>query len=146
MIEDIIRKERMDVMAVQETGLRGLEKGKKISGYKIYYKNRERGQKQGGGLLMAVSERLQSEGWEGIQLKNGMEEVRNERMWITVRGNSQNIAIGNVYCARETYHTREWNEKIKQILATKVQILESLGYRVLMMGDFNGHICEEAVG
>ena len=53
-LQEIVKKEGIDIVCMQETGTRGIGKPKAIDGYKRELVNRERGDKKGGGLEILI--------------------------------------------------------------------------------------------
>ena len=68
--------------------------------------------------------------------------VDNERLWITVETQQTKTAICGVYlgCQFSDDRNSNWNDGIFWILQQEVSSLRADGYRVLLVGDFNGHI------
>lgn len=69
--------------------------------------------------------------------------VKNERIWVTVKNDhNKNTAICGVYmaCQSSGDEHADWNELMYSRLRKEVVTLQTKGFRVIMMGDFNGWI------
>ena len=68
--------------------------------------------------------------------------VMNERVWITVESESYKTAICGAYlgCQYGDDRNDEWNNLIYQTIQEESFSLRSRGYRIVLLGDFNGHV------
>ena len=68
--------------------------------------------------------------------------VNNERFWVTVDSLQCKTAICGVYvgCQYGDDRHAEWNDGIFWVLRQEVHALRMAGYRVEVLGDFNGHV------
>ena len=68
--------------------------------------------------------------------------VNNERIWVTVHSQSSKTAVCGVYmgCQYSDDRNGQWNDIIYRVLQREAFSLRSKGYRVIFLGDFNGHV------
>ena len=68
--------------------------------------------------------------------------VANERVWVTVESQSCKTAVCGLYmgCQFGDDRNADWNNTIYQTLQHESFTLRSQGYRVVFLGDFNGHV------
>ena len=68
--------------------------------------------------------------------------VANERVWITVESQACKTAVCGLYMGCQFGDDRncDWNNTIYQTLQHESFALRSKGYRVVFLGDFNGHV------
>ena len=71
--------------------------------------------------------------------KEGEEKIK-ERLWVVVKGARQTIAVGVVYMGVNTRLYRAWNNNSWEKLDVEVGALHSQGFKLVLAGDFNGHI------
>ena len=71
-----------------------------------------------------------------------LEFVQNERFWVTVDSLECKTAICGVYMACQLPDDRhgEWNDSLYWVLRQECEALRSSGYRVVVLGDMNGHV------
>ena len=117
-----------------------------IPGYRLYENLRsdQANDKDGGGI--AVYTKLE----DGILFKLHTPDIMdpaaafvdNERVWITVQSQSCKTAICGVYlgCQYPDNRNSVWNDTIYETLQQESFSLRSQGYRVVYLGDFNGHV------
>lgn len=67
-----------------------------------------------------------------------------ENMWLSIQCKEGTLALGTVYMGIGK-HT-EWNDRIEQTLVEDIQQHQTEGAKVLLLGDFNGHIGEQEGG
>ena len=128
-----VLQQHNDLLLLSETWLNNTVYNSELfdSRYKIYRKDRDfkqKGKKDGGGVLMAVSKRLFSE-----QLKN----LENDDEYIVVKirsssKNNQNIIICLAYFPPKTN-----SETYKKFFNMIFTFLQSSNDRLLIVGDFN---------
>ena len=117
-----------------------------IPGYRLYENLRSdvANDKDGGGI--AVYTRL----GDGILFKLHTPDivdpeaafVAKERVWVTVESQACKTAICGVYlgCQYTDNRNDEWNNTIYHTLQQESFSLRSQGFRVVYLGDFNGHV------
>ena len=68
--------------------------------------------------------------------------MNNERVWVTVDSLQSRTAILAVYvgCQYPDDRNAEWNENLYLVLRQEVTKLRSEGYRIVFLGDMNGHV------
>ena len=66
-------------------------------------------------------------------------ESFNEIEWVEAVLGGVKTAVGVVYMGREGVD-REWNDRIMEWLRRQIQELQRRGRRIILGGDFNGHI------
>ena len=102
------------------------------------------GDKEGGGIALYTRQS------DGLLFKQHCPDindpneafVNNERIWVTVHSQSCKTAICGVYmgCQYSDDRYGQWNDAIYRVLQREAFSLRSQGYRVIFLGDFNGHI------
>ena len=137
----------MDVVCMQETGLRGKRKGKIIKGYKRVTQNRQTGDKKGGGLEIQIKTGIRYHIWEGIEVRNDqLRIIKHERLWVILKGKEQDIAILNTYMATDKLQHEEWNIALNMLINSEIETIKRLGHEIIIAGDFNAHIKHEDGG
>ena len=157
-LEDVsgtIREKNQDIVFLLETKRRAEEIGIDISipGYSFHEAKRSSlaGDKDGGGIV--VYTKLA----DGLLFKRHTPDIKNaedyfvntERLWMTLESKKGKTAVCGVYlgCQSSTDKNGAWNDTIYRIIQQEAFSLRSKGYRILYLGDFNGHIgCQEGVG
>ena len=68
--------------------------------------------------------------------------VRNERVWKTVKTENGKTAICAVYAGFQAPDdsNAEWNTALFSVLRHEIAALRREGFRVVLLGDFNGHV------
>ena len=116
-------KNRIDVLAVQESWLEG-DEGVTIPGY--YWVGRGRTGRKGGGTGFVVSEQVV------VKSRDDLERKGLEATWVEVKRGGKNRAqllLGSVYIP-----PREW-----QAIDVLEEVVEGLNGNVALLGDFNAH-------
>ena len=76
--------------------------------------------------------------------------VNNERTWISVKSRAYETLICGVYMGYQAPNDGvhgEWNDGLYRVLSEEQGVHRALGRRIVMLGDFNGHIgAEPGVG
>ena len=139
-VGDIIEGEKIDIVALVETHIRKEEEGMMPSpeGYELICKGRENGQKKGGGVGFLVRKGvkwhiIRHDSWDNDSV------VRNEMQWIGIETNGNKVAIGVVYVGHEGLPD-EWNDQVYDRMRMITSHVQQQGYKVIIAGDFNGHI------
>ena len=147
-VETVIGSHGPDIVVLLETKRRVEEHGIDISmqGYSLVESRRSNnaGDRDGGGI--AIYTKLS----EGILFKHHKPDiadqdkafVNSERVWITVQSQSSKTAICGMYlgCQYSDDRYSEWNDSIYQVVQQEAYSLRSKGFRIVYLGDFNGHI------
>ena len=147
-VESVVGSHKPDVVFLLETKRRVEEDGIDISlpGYNVHEARRSNvaDDRDGGGI--AVYTKLT----DGLLFKQHMPDipdpanafVNSERMWITVESESSKTAICGLYlgCQYSDDRYGGWNDTIYQIVQQEAFQLRSRGFRIVYLGDFNGHI------
>ena len=120
-----------------------------IQGYNMFESRRSdaAGDRDGGGIL--VYARLTP----GIEVRRinpriayeHLQFLEKERMWVTLSSQCFKTAVCTVYAGCQYSDNRYETENISlyQVLQEEVSLLETQGYRVIILGDLNGHIGSE---
>ena len=68
--------------------------------------------------------------------------VDSERLWVTYNSQHGRTAVGSIYLGWNADDGRHeaWNRGIYEVLSEEVRGLRSQGFRVVLQGDFNGHV------
>ena len=74
-----------------------------------------------------------------------LEFVQNERFWVTIDSLQCKTAICGVYmgCQLPRDNHGDWNDGIYWVLRQECESLRSSGYRIIVLGDMNGHIGDQ---
>ena len=147
-VKSTVSRKKPDVVLLLETKrrLETCDIDANIPGYSLHEARRSdaAGDKEGGGI--ALYTRLS----DGLLFKphnpdiENIEEsfVNNERIWTTVQSQSCKTAVCGVYmgCQYSDDRNGQWNNTMYQVLQREAFSLRSQGYRVIFLGDFNGHV------
>ena len=141
-IKDAMEEEQIDIMFVDKTHFRqGANNDLSVfKPWTQYYKERGLGEKNGGGKIILVANRInhmprvpdKAPAW-----------VKNECSWIRVHNQGMRLAICTVYMAAEIIENtayQDWNIALYGYLANEIRALQSEGYGCILMGDFSGHV------
>ena len=117
-----------------------------IEGYDYFQIQRsdEEEDKQGGGLICYMRNDISTK-YEipinEIQDQN-LKYVQKERGWIISKTYNVTTATCIVYagCQFSDNRNEEWNQGIYQVISNEQQKYRDQGFRVLIIGDLNGHI------
>ena len=150
-LEDVkttIYSKKPDVVVLLETKRRveSCDVDASIAGYSLHEARRSdaAGDKEGGGI--ALYTRL----GDGILFKphtpdiNDQNDafVNSERVWVKVQSKSTKTALCGLYmgCQQSDDRHGQWNDTIYRVVQQEAFHLRSQGYRVVFLGDFNGHV------
>ena len=150
-LEDVtatILSQSPDICFLFETKRRSEEIGIDISvpGYEVSEVKRSdaSGDRAGGGIA------IYTKNTDGLLFNHhspaivhaDLEFVQNERFWVTIDSMNCRTAICGVYMACQLPDDRhgEWNNAIYWVLRQECEALRSSGYRVVVLGDMNGHV------
>ena len=152
-IEAAIASKRVDIVTVTETKFR-LEENPvhhKIPGFKTFEARRSdvAEDKGGGGIIVYYREGLSVTRYSPPIACQMSAFVNNERLWTVVEGNKFKTAVCTMYCACQYDDDRNsnWNQLLYSRVREEQAELRRKGYRILVIGDMNGHIgCDDSVG
>jgi len=130
----------IDVMVCTETQLPE-ETKVTIEGWKWVGRGRPVGCHTEGGICIMSRKK-----WGAFELNHELQrkkeqekEVNKAIHWIGIQNGGERIAIGGVYVASGS-GKKEWNNELYRILEEDVLALKTAGWRVVVVGDFNGHV------
>ena len=147
-VKDVLSRKQPDLCVLLETKHR-LEDDclcLDVPGYDVteYCRSDLAGDKGGGGIAIFTRK---TDGLVFNDFDPDLEDpsqafVRNERAWKTVKTSRQKTAVCSVYAGFQAADDRHgnWNETLFSVLRGEVSALRQDGYRVIMLGDFNGHV------
>ena len=120
-----------------------------IPGYTVIERRRSdsAGDKSGGGLLFYLrnDNGLVFTEHSPAILNPAHAFVKNERMWVTCESLRQKTAVCGLYLGFQASDDRHatWNQIMYEVLKSEVIELRRAGYRVVLKGDFNGHVGDQ---
>ena len=147
-VEDVVGSQKPDVVILLETKRR-LESSDidiSVPGYSVYETRRSdnAGDRDGGGIAIYTKQS------DGLLFKHHKPDiadparafVNSERVWITVESNTSKTAVCGLYlgCQYSDDRHGQWNDAIYETVQQEAYSLRSRGYRVVYLGDFNGHV------
>ena len=148
-LESILKKENIDVMIAVETHLREGSNDVKFYGFDCFSVKRGTTQRKGGGISILCKLGIFSTRWENnfsYEDSGCNVEVKSEKMWQLFNLNSFKLAICAVYMGVDRSDNRNLNRLIQEAIIKEGKELKSLGYNLLIIGDFTGHIGESDDG
>ena len=148
-----IEAKKVDIVSISETKFR-LEESPdhhKIEGFNSFEARRSdvAEDKGGGGIIVYYREGLSVTRYSPPIAGQMSAFVNNERLWAVVEGNKYKTAVCTVYCACQYDDDRNsnWNQLLYARIREEQAELRRKGYRILVIGDMNGHIgCADNVG
>ena len=137
-----------DIFFLLETKRRFEEIGIDISvpGYELseFRRSDLSGDRAGGGIAVYTKNTggLLFKSYTPAIAHSDFEFVQNERFWVTVDSMNCKTAICGVYMACQLNGDvhGEWNDRLYWVLHQECEVLRSEGYRVVVLGDMNGHV------
>ena len=147
-VESVVGTHKPDVVFLLETKRRAEEDGMDMSllGYDVHEARRSNNaeDREGGGIAVytKLSDGLLFKQYKPDILDPGKAFVNSERMWITVESESSKTAICGLYLGCQYSDDRHgaWNDAIYQTVQQEAFVMRSRGFRIVYLGDFNGHI------
>ena len=147
-VESTVVKQKHDVVILLETKRRAEENGIdiRLPGYSLHEARRSNnaGDRDGGGIA------LYTKLGDGLIFKRHTPDitdpdhafVNNERVWVTVASQTSKTAICGAYfsCQQSDDRYGTWNDTMYAVIQQEAFALRSKGYRVVYLGDFNGHV------
>ena len=147
-VRSTVETQRLDLVFLLETKRRDEDVNEplEIPGYMTIEKLRSdvNEDKNGGGIAVLCKQK------EGLSFKAYDPDisdrqsvfVRNERQWVTIESESRKTAVCGLYlgCQNSKDNHGIWNDLIYNQVLIEVGCLRKKGYRIILLGDFNGHI------
>ena len=147
-IKSTVASKKPDILFLLETKRRmeSCDLDAEIPGYSLHEARRSdaSGDKEGGGI--ALYTKLS----DGIIFKNHNPDiddpteafVNTERVWVTLQSQSSKTALCGIYlgCQYSDDRYSTFNDTIYRVVQREAFQLRSKGYRVVFLGDFNGHV------
>ena len=147
-VKTSVEKERLDLVFLLETKRREEDvlEQLEIPGYEIIERLRsnESGDKMGGGIAILCKQK------DGLVFKLHDPDildkqcmfVRKERQWVTITSESRKTAVCGLYlgCQNSQDSYGIANDIIYNQIQTEMIKLRKGGFRIILLGDFNGHI------
>ena len=148
-VKDTLDIKKPDLLFGLETKRREEEYGSDISieDYEVHEVRRSdvAGDKDGGGLVVwrRVRDGLLLRHYAPKIVNAALAYVNKEMVWYTIESGGMKTAICGMYLgcqhSNDGVHG-EWNNGFYQVVQEELVDLRSKGYRVLLLGDLNGHI------
>ena len=147
-VKEVLSTKKPDICILLETKRRFEDEETPIDvpGYEVseYRRSDLAGDKGGGGIAVFTRK------VDGLAFKDfnpdlpdpSLAFVRNERVWKTVETGSRKTAICAVYAGFQSPDdmNADWNTALFSVLKMEVESLRQEGFRVVLLGDFNGHV------
>ena len=154
-VKDVLSRKQPDICCLIETKRRLEDDGLclDITGYDVTeYRRSDMAGDRGGGGLAIYTRKV-----DGLVFKDHDPDiadpahsfVRNERAWKTVESVRGKTAVCAVYAGFQAPDDRHgsWNTSLLNVLRSEVSALRRAGFRVVLLGDFNGHVgCDRTIG
>ena len=100
--------------------------------------------KQGGGILIycKTSQGLMFKKYSPSIDDDNLVFVNNERLWILCDSVGFKTAVCGIYmgCQFPDNRNEDWNNSIYRVITKEQADLRRKGYRIIIMGDMNGHV------
>lgn len=156
-LNEIRKKGNYKVITCVETNLREGQRKVDLVGCKGYHTRRSGKDKKGGGIVTWVDKDITSYKYEGsIQVEDEIDagifrqcktRKSTEKQWVILDlHKGLKIAVGTVYLNTNKTEHEELNERIKLDICKEGKELQEKGYKLIVVGDFNGHLGEESLG
>ena len=147
-VKTSVEKERLDLVFLLETKRREEEvlEPLEIPGYVIFERLRsnESGDKMGGGLAILCKQKdgLVFKSYDPDILDKQCVFVRKERQWVTIISELRKTAVCGLYigCQNSQDSYGIANDLIYNQIQIEILKLRREGFRIILLGDFNGHI------
>ena len=139
-ISDLSEENKWNAIAFTETHRKKGGKAMSLRGYQVFEKRRSPEAKKGGGIALFVKENVQCYEWVNDRSES---EADSELLWVVIKGTHTDIALGIVYVGVQTTKNKKWNDDLYEALQQDITALKTTGKKVLIHGDFNGHIKNE---
>ena len=134
------KQENWGIIAFTETHWKKGTKGRNITGYSAVHIERSSFGKKGGGIAIWIKETIPFTIWSSEIESEG--EVINEAelLWVVIETMNGQMAVGITYIGVNTPENSARNETLHQKIVNDHRELSKAGIKVLLIGDFNGHI------
>ena len=147
-VRDVLARKQPDLCVILESKIRFEESGPclDVPGYEVAERRRSdfAGDRGGGGIAVYTRKRdgLVFKSYDPDILNPEHMFVRTERLWTTVQSAKGKTAVCAVYAGFQAADDRHGvqNEILYSVLKTEIIKLRTDGYRVVLLGDFNGHV------
>ena len=147
-ITDVVNSKNVDIVVCVETHHRAEANYDDfdIEGFKVFEARRSdvANDRPGGGISVycKTSDGLISNVFNPNIDRQELVEVRNERLWVLTETQGCKTAFCALYlgCQYPDDRYAEWNSKIYQLVMLEQSQLRHKGYRICLVGDFNGHV------
>ena len=146
-VNAIMLNKSYDILCLAETWCRADSKSEpfQIEGYQCMTNEREGAARKGGGLVLFVKNKVKVIPY-APESPDEFEEVRTERIWALSKGSDEKIAFGFAYFAATSVQGHVgFNKKLYELLRMEATQLQDEGFKVVFMGDFNGHLGQRAL-
>ena len=112
----------------------------------VYSKARLILEKKGRGKLMIIRNGINHMVWKPGLVMHPY--LNSERAWILIHENNAKIAIWSVYMAAEVLYNEflVWNKELNAMIKVEMETIQHKGYKVILIGDFNGHVGNDEDG
>ena len=147
-VEETVAQKNPDMVILLETKRRVEELSQDISmeGYDLIERRRSdgAGDRAGGGLAVFTKR------FSNIFFKEHRPKidnpahafVNNERVWMKCESTGRKTAVCGLYLGFQAPDDRHahWNDILYDVLRAEIRDLQQAGFRILLKGDFNGHV------
>ena len=113
-----------------------------------YIQERTELSRQGGGLAIAVRSDIPAQVWTP-NVKPTEQLIDKERQWLKIDTGGLKIGIVHIYMMSESGRRpqfKEFNKSLIDMIMAEVDELRKCGYKIMAIGDMNGHIGNEEEG
>ena len=102
--------------------------------------------KKGGGLALLIRDSLHSFQHHPLHSDpDGDHHMNTEILWVVVQGKQCHLAIGLVYLPSGA-DPLQWGASLHDALKSDIAEVHNLGYKCMLMGDFNAHVTLDPLG
>ena len=134
---------KWNVVCLTETHWYGGVPGRSLPSFKLYHTQRTYPTKAGGGIAVMIHNDVPSRRWRtrepASSTPHHIEDT--EILWVLIGEGPTQIALGVVYLATgSNQETNKWNSTLHTKILRDVNTLRGEGTKVLLLGDFNGHL------
>ena len=136
-LNNIVEEVQPTIICITESHLMD-EEDLQIDGYKNLRNDRN---KDGGGVLIAVQEKL----YNITTIVEKMKDVE-ESIWVVINNTCTAIRIGLIYAPQESRTTKEEYQIMYENISKQITIAKEKEQKLLLMGDFNCKVGEIIVG
>ena len=151
-VKNVLATKAPDICVLLETKRRLEDDGVslEVPGYDVSEHNRSdiAGDKGGGGLAIFTrkADGLVFHDYDPDLPDPSQAFVRNERAWKTLESAHSKTAVCAVYAGFQAPDDRNaaWNDTLYSVLRDEAADLRKKGFRVVLLGDFNGHVGDRA--